>query len=152
MYALGPEGEGAPRVPVGGWVWPSGASADGSGSGSGDKDRDESKEGTLLAFGIRNAAGLSLAPDPSTRPGDLWVVENGASLDDFVGEEGAVDNPADELELVSLNVGAGAGAADTGKFYGFPFCHTGFAPLPEPFDVVEPVRLFVFCVSCGCWG
>ena len=66
-------------------------------------------------------------------------MENGASLDDFVGEEGAVDNPADELELVSLNVGASVGA-DTGKFYGFPFCHTGFAPLPEPFDVVEPVR------------
>ena len=117
MYALGPEGEGAPRVPVGGWVWPSSnasANADSDSSGGGDQSKDKSKEGTLLAFGIRNAAGLLLALDLTTRPGDLRVVENGASLDDFVGEESAVDNLADELVSVSLCVGAGA--ADTGKF------------------------------------
>ena len=107
-FALGPAGMFAPLVPAGGFHWPS------PGISLGDGD--------LLAFGIRNAAGLALSPNPTANPTDLWVVENGASLNAVIGDAASTNNPADELELVNLD---NAGKGTVGKFYGFPYCHTG---------------------------
>ena len=92
-------GTNASLVPPGGFLW-TGAQAE------------------LIAFGIRNPAGFTLGPSPS-RPLDLWVVENGASLNDIIGDNASTNNPADELEFVDLSAGK------FGKFFGFPFCHTG---------------------------
>ena len=90
-------GNNASLVPPGGYNW-TGPNAE------------------LIAFGIRNGAGMALGP---SRPLDLWVGENGASLNAYIGDNASNNNPADELEFVDLTPGK------LGKFYGFPFCHTG---------------------------
>ncbi|KAF8529670.1 hypothetical protein BU17DRAFT_36439 [Hysterangium stoloniferum] len=80
--------------------------------------------GDLIAFGIRNPAGLAFSPtSPSTT---LYVVENGASIDNTTGLTAAFvnDNPADELELVDLQQPAAT--------YGFPDCTTLWNPFADP--------------------
>jgi hypothetical protein len=84
--------------------------------------------GKLLAYGIRNPAGFDFWP-PSlvgVAARQLWVVENGASIDDIPGFTAAFanDNPADELELVDVSKPAG--------FYGFPDCTTLWNPNADP--------------------
>ncbi|KAA1475752.1 soluble quino protein glucose dehydrogenase [Dentipellis sp. KUC8613] len=71
--------------------------------------------GVLVAYGIRNPAGIAFFPGSSSQ---LYVVENGASIDNVTRVTPAFvnDNPADELELVDLSASA--------KFYGFPDCTT----------------------------
>ncbi|KAI5118404.1 hypothetical protein M0805_007538 [Coniferiporia weirii] len=123
-FLLGPAGSFAPLVPTGGFSWTG------------------FPGGKLIAFGIRNPAGLSLAPNPEVRPNELWVVENGASLNTVIGDSGSTDNPADELEFVELQ-------GQSVKFYGFPFCHTGFAPLPAPFNVEKPGDQFSINSTTG---
>ena len=73
-------------------------------------------DGTLLAFGIRNPAAFAFNP-PNLASTRLWVVENGASIDNVTGLTAAFvnDNPADELEFVNLTSNA-----TEGLFYGFP--------------------------------
>lgn len=95
--------------------------------------------GDLVAYGIRNPAGFALYPTPSVIPllasssssppvRQLYVVENGASIDNVTGLTAAFvnDNPADELNLVTLS------ADKEGKFYGFPDCTTLWNPDADP--------------------
>lgn len=81
--------------------------------------------GTLLAYGIRNPAAFAYDP-PTPASTRLWVVENGASIDNATGLTAAFvnDNPADELEFVDL--------ARPGRFYGFPDCTTIWNPEADP--------------------
>lgn len=82
--------------------------------------------GELLAFGIRNPAGFAFLPPTSAQ---LWVVDNGASIDNVTGLTAAFvnDNPADELEFVDL-----AAPPATNRFYGFPDCTTIWDPAADP--------------------
>ena len=82
--------------------------------------------GELLAFGIRNPAGFALLPPTSAH---LWVVDNGASIDNTTGLTAAFvnDNPADELEFVDL-----AAPPAANRFYGFPDCTTIWDPAADP--------------------
>ncbi|EKM48709.1 uncharacterized protein PHACADRAFT_108421 [Phanerochaete carnosa HHB-10118-sp] len=84
--------------------------------------------GTLLAFGIRNPAGLAFLPPHSS---NLWVVENGASIDNTTGLTPTFvnDNPADELEFVDA---AAAEPGSVNRFYGFPDCTTLWNPNADP--------------------
>ncbi|TFY70393.1 hypothetical protein EVG20_g2623 [Dentipellis fragilis] len=83
--------------------------------------------GTLVAYGIRNPAGIAFYPGSSNR---VYVVENGASIDNVTRVTPAFvnDNPADELELVDLSSSA--------MFYGFPDCTTLWDGSADP--VGEP--------------
>lgn len=83
--------------------------------------------GELLAFGIRNPAGFAFLPPASP---NLWVVDNGASIDNVTGLTAAFvnDNPADELEFVNL----GASSANSTHFFGFPDCTTVWNPKADP--------------------
>ncbi|GJE86242.1 soluble quino protein glucose dehydrogenase [Phanerochaete sordida] len=82
--------------------------------------------GALLAFGIRNPAGFAFLPPRSP---NMWVVDNGASIDNVTGLTAAFvnDNPADELEFVDAAAGAHAN-----RFYGFPDCTTVWNPRADP--------------------
>ncbi|EIN09066.1 soluble quino protein glucose dehydrogenase, partial [Punctularia strigosozonata HHB-11173 SS5] len=86
--------------------------------------------GTLLAFGIRNPAGFAFLPD-ITSSKKLWVVDNGASIDNVTGLTAAFvnDNPADELNFVDLT---GSDSSSSAPFYGFPDCTTLWNPDADP--------------------
>ncbi|KAF8909721.1 hypothetical protein CPB84DRAFT_1765299 [Gymnopilus junonius] len=111
--------------------------------------------GQVVAFGIRNPAGFAFPP---TIPGGLsplaplqertlFVVENGASIDNVTGLTAAFvnDNPADELEFViyptKLN-GPTTIPIPAPKSYGFPDCTSlwnGSAdPVGDPQFVGKP--------------
>ena len=77
--------------------------------------------GDVIAFGIRNPAGFAFKDQ------GLYVVENGASIDQVPGFEGAFanDNPADELNFVDLSV-------NQTRSYGFPDCTTVWNPSGRP--------------------
>ncbi|PPQ80786.1 hypothetical protein CVT26_015201 [Gymnopilus dilepis] len=111
--------------------------------------------GQVIAFGIRNPAGFAFAP---TLPGGLaptgplasralFVVENGASIDNVTGLTSAFvnDNPADELEFVTYPTkltGVSGVKIPAPKSYGFPDCTTlwnGSAdPVGDPQFVGKP--------------
>lgn len=82
--------------------------------------------GVLLAYGIRNPAAFAYLP-PTPESTRLWVVDNGASIDNVTGLTAAFvnDNPADELEFIDLEKGKG-------RFYGFPDCTTIWNPDADP--------------------
>lgn len=89
--------------------------------------------GELLAFGIRNPAGFAFSP---TSPSEiLYVVENGASIDNSTGLTAAFvnDNPADELEKVELGLPP--------KTYGFPDCTTLWNPFADPVGDLQFTKL-----------
>ncbi|KAJ7511831.1 hypothetical protein B0H11DRAFT_716542 [Mycena galericulata] len=88
--------------------------------------------GQILAYGIRNPAGFAFHPSSSNQ---LYVVENGASIDNVTGLTAAFvnDNPADEINLVDLN-----GSLD---FYGFPDCTTLWNPKADPVGDPQYVNL-----------
>ncbi|KAF9002520.1 soluble quino protein glucose/sorbosone dehydrogenase [Cyathus striatus] len=90
--------------------------------------------GQVVAYGIRNPAGFAFPPtsDTSLAGGrNLYVVENGASIDNVTGLTAAFvnDNPADELEKVAP------------KFYGFPDCTTLWNPNADPVGVPQYTSL-----------
>lgn len=88
--------------------------------------------GALIAFGIRNPAGFAFSPiSPST----LYVVENGASIDNVTGLTPTFvnDNPADELEKVNLHSPVIS--------YGFPDCTTLWNPIADPLGDPQYVNL-----------
>jgi hypothetical protein len=62
----------------------------------------------------------------------LWAVDNGASIDNVTGLTAAFvnDNPADELNLVDLDLARLGGAR--APFYGFPDCTTLWNPNADP--------------------
>ena len=80
--------------------------------------------GQLVAFGIRNPAGFAFSPTFPSKT--LYVVENGASIDNTTGLTSTFvnDNPADELESVDLTRGSVS--------YGFPDCTTLWNPNADP--------------------
>jgi glucose/arabinose dehydrogenase len=88
--------------------------------------------GQIIAYGIRNPAGFAFHPSSSEH---LYVVENGASIDNVTGLTAAFvnDNPADEINLVRLN--------GTLKFYGFPDCTTLWNPKADPIGDPQYVGL-----------
>ncbi|KAL4267826.1 hypothetical protein AB1N83_001358 [Pleurotus pulmonarius] len=96
--------------------------------------------GELIAYGIRNPAGFAIPAvqlsAASARPG-LYIVENGASIDDVPGftPKFVNDNPADELEFVAGTAGS------LGKTYGFPDCTTLWNPTADPIGDPQYVGL-----------
>ncbi|KAF5338104.1 hypothetical protein D9758_015381 [Tetrapyrgos nigripes] len=84
--------------------------------------------GGIIAYGIRNPAGFAFGPSSSSN--ELYIVENGASIDNVTGltSDFVNDNPADELELVDL---AGY-TSSTLPFFGFPDCATLWNPQADP--------------------
>lgn len=90
-------------------------------------------DGQLIAYGIRNPAGLAFSlSSPASK---LYIVENGASIDNITGltPKFVNDNPADEMETVNLNSGLG-------KWYGFPDCTTIWNPTADPDGVPQYVN------------
>ena len=85
--------------------------------------------GTLIAFGIRNPAGFAFLPPRSFD--NLWVVDNGASIDNVTGLTSTFvnDNPADELNRVKTPLSQNT---SHNRFYGFPDCTTLWNPLADP--------------------
>ncbi|KAJ7148001.1 hypothetical protein C8R46DRAFT_917224 [Mycena filopes] len=80
-------------------------------------------DGEILVYGIRNPAGFAFHPASSNQ---LYVVENGASIDNVTGLTSTFvnDNPADELNLIVLD--------GSSKSYGFPDCTTLWNPQADP--------------------
>ncbi|KAI0685086.1 hypothetical protein BC835DRAFT_1291082 [Cytidiella melzeri] len=85
--------------------------------------------GTLVASGIRNPAGFAFPPAQSHT--DLYVVDNGASIDNVTGLTATFvnDNPADELNHVPNPF---SNNFSRNRFYGFPDCTTLWNPLADP--------------------
>ncbi|GJJ15126.1 hypothetical protein Clacol_009401 [Clathrus columnatus] len=81
-------------------------------------------DGELIAFGINNPAGFAFSTTSPSKV--LYVVENGASIDNISGltTTFANDNPADELNKVFLDLPP--------KSYGFPDCTTLWNPFADP--------------------
>ncbi|KAK7453287.1 hypothetical protein VKT23_011962 [Stygiomarasmius scandens] len=92
--------------------------------------------GEVIAFGIRNPAGLAFDPSTSTR--NLYIVENGASIDNVTGltADFVNDNPADEMELVAFT-----SSESSTPFYGFPDCTTLWNPEADPVGNPEFINL-----------
>jgi glucose/arabinose dehydrogenase len=88
-------------------------------------------DGALVAYGIRNPAGFAFNPSGEH---DLFVVENGASIDNVTGLTAAFvnDNPADEVNVVSSN---------SSLYFGFPDCTTMWNGSADP--VGDPQYLSV---------
>ncbi|KAJ7621516.1 hypothetical protein DFH06DRAFT_1105462 [Mycena polygramma] len=88
--------------------------------------------GQIIAYGIRNPAGFAFHPTSSEQ---LYVVENGASIDNVTGLTTAFvnDNPADEINLVHMDAGL--------KFYGFPDCTTLWNATADPIGDPQYVHL-----------
>ncbi|KAF7307527.1 NHL repeat-containing protein [Mycena indigotica] len=77
----------------------------------------------ILVYGIRNPGGFAFHP---TLSNTLYVVENGASIDNVTDLTAAFvnDNPADEINRVHLGGHL--------KFFGFPDCTTLWNPTADP--------------------
>ncbi|KAJ7834710.1 hypothetical protein B0H14DRAFT_2798033 [Mycena olivaceomarginata] len=88
--------------------------------------------GEVVVYGIRNPAGFAFHPSSSQQ---LYVVENGASIDNVTGltDTFVNDNPADEVNLVHLN--------GTLQSYGFPDCTTLWNPQADPIGDPQYVDL-----------
>ncbi|KAI0027750.1 soluble quino protein glucose/sorbosone dehydrogenase [Vararia minispora EC-137] len=78
--------------------------------------------GALIAYGIRNPAGFAFSPLGEKK---LFVVENGASIDNVTGLAASFvnDNPADELNVVSPH---------STPYFGFPDCTTMWNGSADP--------------------
>jgi hypothetical protein len=94
--------------------------------------------GEVIAYGIRNPAGFAFQPPSltgSVKPcPTLYVVENGASIDNITGltPQFVNDNPGDELNAVDFG-------KDLKKFYGFPDCSNLWNPDADPVGVPQYV-------------
>ncbi|KAF9465597.1 hypothetical protein BDZ94DRAFT_1253500, partial [Collybia nuda] len=100
-------------------------------------------KGAVVAYGIRNPAGFAFPTGVSITPvgtNDLYVVENGASIDGVKGvtPKFANDNPADDLEFVNYPTNAVvSGTSVTGRYHGFPDCATLWNPTADPVGVPQ---------------
>lgn len=101
------------------------------------------ENGFVVAYGIRNPAGLTFVPSIFASPlasQTLLVVENSASIENVTGLTAtfANDNPADEIEsltmLPSIN-------NTTGPFFGFPDCATLWNGSADPVGVPQFKRV-----------
>ncbi|RDB18470.1 hypothetical protein Hypma_000295 [Hypsizygus marmoreus] len=99
-------------------------------------------KGQVIAYGIRNLGGFAFGTGISVTPArskSLYVVENGASIDEVKGltAQFVNDNPSDEIEFVTFST-----AADVApKSYGFPDCTSLWNPTADPVGVPQYVGL-----------
>ncbi|XP_006462984.1 hypothetical protein AGABI2DRAFT_224678 [Agaricus bisporus var. bisporus H97] len=96
------------------------------------------ENGVVVAYGIRNPAGFAFVPSPQVGPVDsqtLLVVENAPSIDNVTGLTAAFanDNPADEIESVTIS----ATGNTTPASYGFPDCATLWNGAADPTGVPQ---------------
>ncbi|CAE6424975.1 unnamed protein product [Rhizoctonia solani] len=78
------------------------------------------EQGELLGWGLRNAVGIALSPDGD----NLWEVENSSDNVLWRGVDVHQENPAEELNRISLsNIST---TPDAQKFYGYPWCYTAW--------------------------
>ncbi|ESK92644.1 nhl repeat-containing protein [Moniliophthora roreri MCA 2997] len=91
--------------------------------------------GQVVAYGIRNPGGFAFSPSGSK----LYIVENGASIDNVTGltEAFVNDNPADELNVIDWPPAPNS----TPKFFGFPDCTTLWNPEADPTGVPDYLGL-----------
>ncbi|KAF8646502.1 hypothetical protein AX16_007179 [Volvariella volvacea WC 439] len=100
--------------------------------------------GQILAYGIRNPGGFTWSPPTVISPiqrRQLYVVENGASIDDVNGFTAtfANDNPSDELNVVTLPLASDP--VSPSRSYGFPDCAPLWNPSADPLGNPEFVGL-----------
>ncbi|PFH50981.1 hypothetical protein AMATHDRAFT_60193 [Amanita thiersii Skay4041] len=107
---------------------------------SGSETPIEWSSGRVIAYGIRNPGGFAFLPsselvETPTFAQQLYIVENGASIDNVTGltPEFVNDNPADEINIVPM-LCDGTGLP---PFFGFPDCATLWNPLADPEGVTQ---------------
>ncbi|KAB5588903.1 hypothetical protein CTheo_7658 [Ceratobasidium theobromae] len=83
-------------------------------------------QGELLAWGARNSAGIAISKDGD----DLWAVDNGTDELTWRGVDVHLDNPAEELNRISLKHCSSTPVER--KFYGYPYCHTAWNASSAP--------------------
>jgi len=98
--------------------------------------------GQVIAFGIRNPGGFAFDVHPSAESlatRRLYIVENGASIDNVTGltPQFVNDNPPDELNFVKYIPGATAKPPS----FGFPDCVPLWNPSADPVGVPQYVGL-----------
>ncbi|KAG6835786.1 hypothetical protein H0H93_014680, partial [Arthromyces matolae] len=97
-------------------------------------------DGQVIVYGIRNPGGFAFDPSPSSGPASvhrLYVVENGASIDNVTGltAQFVNDNPSDEINFVQYS------ATSQPHSYGFPDCAPLWNPDADPTGVPQYVGL-----------
>ncbi|KAF8672045.1 pyrroloquinoline quinone binding [Rhizoctonia solani] len=90
-------------------------------------------EGTILAWGVRNSVGIALSKDKK----DLWGIENGSDNVLWRGVDVHNDNPAEELNRISLH--EPERIPNERKFYGYPYCFTTWNSSSVPRNWSQPV-------------
>ncbi|KAG6832763.1 hypothetical protein H0H87_000416 [Tephrocybe sp. NHM501043] len=96
--------------------------------------------GQVIAFGIRNPGGFAFDVAPTSSSATtrrLYVVENGASIDNVTGltAQFVNDNPSDELEFVQYSDHSQPSS------FGFPDCVPLWNPTADPVGVPQYVGL-----------
>ena len=92
-------------------------------------------DGVVVAYGIRNPAGFTFVNGTSsglTAANTLLIVDNGASIDNVTGVTFANDNPADEINRVTLSPNE-----TLPPYFGFPDCSTLWNPEADPTGVPQ---------------
>lgn len=93
-------------------------------------------QGELLAWGVRNGVGIALSKDGN----DLWEIENSSDNLFWRGVDVHVDNPAEELNRISLR--SPSSIPVERKFYGYPSCFTAWNASSVPVNASAPVFNF----------
>ncbi|CAE7086614.1 unnamed protein product [Rhizoctonia solani] len=93
-------------------------------------------QGTVLAWGVRNGVGMALSKDGK----DLWEIENSSDNILWRGVDIHIDNPAEELNRISLREPEKIPAER--KFYGYPSCFTAWNSSSVPRNSSQPVFNF----------
>ncbi|CAE6437204.1 unnamed protein product [Rhizoctonia solani] len=90
-------------------------------------------QGTVLAWGVRNGVGMALSKDGN----DLWEIENSSDNIAWRGVDVHVDNPAEELNRISLRDPENIPLER--KFHGYPSCFTAWNSSSAPRNNSQPV-------------
>ncbi|KAJ1301844.1 hypothetical protein OPQ81_009071 [Rhizoctonia solani] len=90
-------------------------------------------QGTVLAWGVRNGVGIALSKDGN----DLWEIENSSDNIVWRGVDVHIDNPAEELNRISLRNPESIPIER--KFYGYPSCFTAWNSSSVPRNESQPV-------------
>ncbi|KAF8595239.1 soluble quino protein glucose dehydrogenase [Ceratobasidium sp. AG-I] len=79
------------------------------------------QQGEILAWGTRNSVGIAFSKDEN----DIWAVENGSDNIEWRGADVHQDNPAEELNKITINR---PNVPISQKYYGYPSCFTVWNP------------------------
>ncbi|CAE6357019.1 unnamed protein product [Rhizoctonia solani] len=90
-------------------------------------------QGTLLAWGTRNSVGIALSKNQK----DLWAIENGSDNIRWRDIDIHNDNPAEELNSISLHEPDKIPIER--KFYGYPSCFSTWNSSSVPRNASQPV-------------